>query len=112
MKTILLLALISLSACGYSSRDNELSGQVKRVTLLTPIICPDRTDVHISLGIMRNGVGSMSHEDISATAWDSAAIGKLKEAAESGAIVKVKYNAHRFTWCQDPWEVTAVEILK
>ena len=39
-----LVAALSLAACGYSSRDSELIGQVKKVVRNTPIICSEYED--------------------------------------------------------------------
>lgn len=68
MKRILMIAVLTLplalgGCLGHTSRDNEAVGQVKRVHNNTPLLCPDYKDVDISLGVMRNGVGSMSTQD-------------------------------------------------
>ena len=57
MKFLVILALIGMAGCGYEQRGNEVSGQVKRVIQVTPLICPARTLVDLSLGIVRGGVG-------------------------------------------------------
>ena len=118
MKKILVMAVVAslavgLAGClGNSSVDNEASGQVKRVHLVTPLICNDRTDADISLGVMHNGQGSMSTQDMWLTVGDPALIPVLKQAADSGAIVKFKYNVARMRWCWNEEEITSVEILK
>ena len=106
-----LSALVALSGCGLSSRNNEVIGQVKRVISQTPIVCPDRTDVDLSLGVIKNGVGSMSSQDKYFTVNSSDALDVLKKANESGAIVKITYNERRLTWCQEDAEVTKAELV-
>ena len=118
MKKITLFALLLaasmmlLSACGYSSQDNESIGQIKKVANMTPILCGKRTDVDLSLGVMRNGVGSMSHQDLWLTVRDPQLVDTLKKAAETGAIVKVKYDEARVNICWHDHELTAVEITQ
>ena len=111
MKQLILIAILALAGCGYSSTNNEMTGQIKKVGNLTPIFCFDRVDVDMSLGVMRNGVGSMSSEDVFATVPEKSVQETLKRASESGQLVKVKYNQHRFTWCQENREITSAEIL-
>jgi hypothetical protein len=92
---------IILTACGTSSSGNESVGQIKKVVNKTPFICPNYTEVDISLGIVRNGIGSMSHEDL-VLALDNSAkstIDKLKKAAEDGSVVKVTYDVQRVSPC-------------
>lgn len=110
MKTILIFGCLALSACGYTSKNNELIGQVKKVISVTPLICPDRIDVNVSLGVMRNGVGSMSHEDMMASVYDTKVIDVLKKASESGAIVKMGYSVHRIVICPNDHEIISAEI--
>lgn len=101
------------TACGYSSINNEVIAQVKKVTRETPIICPDRVDVDLSLGVMRNGVGSMSTQDVWLTVpADEAMRRTLTEAASTGALVKVFYDHKRFVWCGQQEIVKAVEIVR
>jgi hypothetical protein len=98
----------SISACGYESVDNEVTGQVKRVVHQTPLICPTRYDVDISLGVMRGGVGSMSTQDIWLTVEDPAQVSKLQDLAKSGAIANIKYSVARFVICQNPHQLDDV----
>lgn len=100
MKKLSILFLI-IAACGNSSADNETVGQVKKVVNKTPIICSDYTEVDISLGVMRNGVGSMSKEDVILAIDNSEreTIEKLKKAADDGSIVKVTYDVRRLALC-------------
>lgn len=113
MRNLLFVAaILAVAACGYTSRDNELIGQVKKVKSLTPLICPNRVVVDVSLGVMRNGVGSMSTQDIWLYAPTEALVAKLKAAAERGAPVKVTYDVHRFVICPENEQITTVEELK
>ena len=113
MMSVMILAfgISTFTGCGYASRDNEMTGQVKKVINQTPLLCFDRTDVDISLGVMQNGVGSMSHEDIIGTAYDPEVIKTLKIASESGKLVKVVTQHARLRWCASELEITKVEIL-
>jgi outer membrane lipopolysaccharide assembly protein LptE/RlpB len=113
MKKLLVIALCTaLAACGYGSRDNELIAQVKKVTQQIPITCPGFTAVDLSLGVMRNGVGSMSKEDVWMTVTDKDQIAKLQAAAESGQIVIIKYDDWRWRYCTPDSYVTSVELTK
>ncbi len=95
-----------------SSVDNEAVGQIKKILKKTPIVCPDYTEVDISLGVMRNGVGSMSREDVvlAVDNSESSAIATLKHAAESGSIVKFTYDVKRVTVCWPDHRFTSVAV--
>lgn len=108
----IIFVLPFLVSCGYSSVGTDMVGQVKRVMNKTPILCNDRVDLDLSLGVLRNGVGSMSSEDATATIHNPSDIELLKKAQEDGSAVKVTYNLKRWTWCEDERQVTKVEILK
>lgn len=112
MKTILFLAFLFLGGCGYSSRDSEMTGQIKKVVQVTPIICPDRHDIDISLGVIRGGVGSMSAQDEWLTVVNDSALAVLKEANETGALVKIIYSKQRVAICQHDLVVTHAEFVK
>lgn len=112
MKLVLVIMVLVLASCGYSSKNNELIGQVKKVVKNTPIICPDYTDADISMGVMRNGVGSMSSEDAWMYIADPESLTVLKSANESGALVKVTYDVRRIAFCVDERMVTKVELVK
>lgn len=101
-----------MAGCGYSSRDNEIIGQVKKVVRRTPIICPNRWDIDVSLGVLRGGVGSMSSEDVWLTVDDPSILATLKSANETGAIVKMKYNVARIVFCANDHFATSAEIIK
>lgn len=110
---IVVFAMIfGLSSCGYSSRNNDLTGQVKKVIHQTPIICPDRTDVDVSLGVMQNGVGSMSNQDLFLSVYDSTVEKELVDAAATGKPVKLEYGIKRWVWCGEDHLVTGFTYLK
>ncbi len=106
------LLAAAASACGYSSRGSELIGQVKKVEDVTPIICGDYVRADISLGVMKNGVGSMSHEDVWVYVPNPSHAAILKQAVTSGDIVKVTYDRARIRVCVPEYEVTNAEITK
>lgn len=110
------LAVIPLSGCfGQSSYDNETTGQVKKVVANNPIICDRHHSVDISLGVIRNGVGSMSNQD----QWyyidndDKDVVNVLKKASETGALVKIVYDIDRITpFCRNQdHHIKSVSIL-
>lgn len=100
-----------MTSC-FEAKDSELIGQVKKVINNTPIVCPDYVDADISLGILRNGVGSMSSEDVWVYVPEKNHQDILKQAAESGALVKITYNTRRFTFCMPSKIITAVIEIK
>jgi len=112
MKTSLAIATIILAACGMSSTENEAVGQVKKVVKKTPLICSDYAEADISLGVMRNGVGSVSHEDVALAVdnTETATLATLRKAAETGAIVKVTYDVKRVSPCWPDHRLLTVEI--
>lgn len=112
MKRFLILATLALTACGYSARDNEMIGQVKKVARQTPIFCDDRVDADISLGVMRNGVGSMSAQDVWITVPNKEDQELMKRANESGELVKITFDDKRWTWCWHNDIVSKVELVK
>lgn len=110
-KGILVLVLLLATACGYSSKDNEMIGQVKKVMKNTPLICPDYKDADISLGVIRNGVGSMSSQDIWVYVPDDLNFKILTEANQTGKLVKIKYDIKRLQFCVGDHQVTSVELV-
>lgn len=104
--------LILNSGCwGYLSKDNETTGQVKYVENMTPIICDDRTDVDISLGVIRNGVGSMSTQDVMMWVPSLEDVKVLTTASKSGQLVKIRYDEMRFTFCKPHCVVRSVSLI-
>lgn len=115
MKKLLVLAVmtIALAGClGNSSSDNTLIAQVKKAKHVTPLLLPDYDSVDLSLGVMRNGVGSMSHEDMLMYVSDKALFKTMQDAADSGALVKVTYDTARFRFYVPHPMVTNVTIVK
>lgn len=111
-----LAASLSLGGClGHTSSGNELTGQVKRVQHNTPWGCWNWVHADISLGTMRNGVGSLSSEDIWLWVKNEADVKLLEQAARDGSIVKINYDVARMRgWfsCEEKEEITHVEILR
>lgn len=108
----LLLPLIFLSGCwGYSSTDSEAIGQIKKVIHETPLICDAFTTVDISMGVMRNGVGSMSSEDKEFYVEDKQIEQQLRQLADSGKLARVTYSIKRWRWCVEVAMITKVEEL-
>jgi hypothetical protein len=107
-----ILATGLLAGCGNSAMDGELIGQAKKVTLVTPLICPDYYAFDVSLGIMRNGTGSMSTQDMWFTVRNAEDVRALRDAADKGLLVKVKYNARRLPICTEPHIMTAFEVTQ
>lgn len=107
-----LSALVLCAGCGMSSVNNEVLGQVKGVIQQTPLLCPDQTVVDISLGVLRNGVGSMSTQDIYVRVSSEAHRKLLLDAQLNGALVKVIYNTQRVRWCWHEMETVSVEVIK
>lgn len=115
MRKLLLATVLtlSLSGCfGDTSINNELTGQVKRVHTNTPLICSNFNDVDVSLGIMRNGIGSMSTNDEWLYVPNEVDFKLLSDAAANGTIVKITYDEARATFCVENYKVTHVELVK
>lgn len=109
----LLLVVLAVSpGCGYSSRDNELIGQAKKVVHNTPIICPDYYMVDVSLGVMRGGIGSMSTQDVWITVDDRHALDTINAAVTSGSIVKINYDVKRIAWCTEDHVLNSVSLAQ
>lgn len=107
-----LVSVILLAGCGYSHRDNEVVGQPKSVESTTPIFCPDQHILHLSLGVMRHGVGSMSTEDIRINIPDASLVPALKSAVESGKIINARTNEARFRICNEEKELISFEVIE
>lgn len=111
MEKWMCLLLFAVAGCGSSSRDNQLIGQVKKVQHNTPIICGDYVDADVSLGVLRNGVGSMSTQDMWLNAANAVDITLMEAAAKAGNVVHITYDTKRFVFCSysDKF-VTKIEI--
>ena len=113
MKNLILALPFLLAGClGDSSKDNETIGQVKKVEHNTPIMLPDYDDADISLGVMKNGVGSLSHEDMWVYVPNPEDFKILQQASQTGELVKIKYDVARARFYVEKHTVTHVEILK
>lgn len=113
-RAVCLAATLLLGGClGNSSTGNEATGQVKRVQHQTPIFCPDYYHVDISLGVVRNGTGSMSTQDTWLWVPNDSDVKKLEQAAQSGALVKITYDVARGRWfnCVEHDTVRSVEVI-
>lgn len=112
-KKLILAGLLLLSSCGYSQQNSEAMGQVKKVIHRTPIICPNYYEVDLSLGVMRNGVGSVSTQDMWAYVEDPAVLKVLQEAGKTGEpLVKVEYDERRIALCTEEKIITKAEVVK
>ena len=96
---------------GWEAKEITGSGQVKRVGKETPLLCPDYHKVDISLGVMRNGVGSMSTQDMILFVEDKD-VSALKSAAEAGSIIDFTYDQRRASWCVTDHRMTSFKIQK
>ena len=108
---IMLILCSLLIGCGKSQVDVEAIGQVKKISNVTPLLFPDYTYADISLGIMRNGVGSMSTEDIWIVVKDYEQVRLLKSAAETGALVKIVYDKVRLGISYPELRASSVEMI-
>ena len=106
----LVLIIFLITACGDSSRGSELIGQIKKVVENTPVLCSDYVEADVSLGIMRNGVGSMSTDDVSVVI-PSEFVDKAKDAARTGNLVKIIYDERRVAACWPDRRATHLELL-
>jgi hypothetical protein len=115
--SLIILAVFLVTGCwGWVSKENELIGQVKKVERATPLVCPDYKKADITLGVMKNGTGSLSTSDVWVVITDKDQEKILREANETGALVKIKYDEKRcggnFWVCTPEKFITEVEILK
>jgi hypothetical protein len=113
---VALIMCIMLLSCGYSQRDSELIGQVKKVSNATPLFCPNYIAADLSLGVMMDGVGSMSTQDKWVVIQSRKQFEILKHANDTGAIVKITYDTKRFGGnyfvCTPPDFLTDVSIVR
>lgn len=111
MKWILLFAFGFCGCWGHESVDNKLTGQAKKVHHNTPLICPDYYSADISLGVMRNGVGSMSTQDVEVVI-SAADLPTFEKAALDGSVVDLEYNVKRLKICTTGHIATNVKIVQ
>ena len=91
--------------------DNQAVGQVQTVKNVTPILCPDYKEVDLSLGVMKNGVGSFSKKDMTFYVTNNESIATAQSAQASGRLVRVTYNTPRIVICKAPYTATKIETL-
>lgn len=109
----LLFVALLLTGCGYSSVGNNITGQVKGVKRHTPLLCDNYIAVDLSLGVMRNGVGSMSSEDVWLQIMDKDQERELEKALVIGKLVRINFDQKRFVICPDKPEkqINSIELL-
>lgn len=100
-----------LSGCGYSHQGNEVVGQPKSVETTTPLICPDQHILHLSLGVMRHGVGSMSTQDILIHIPTDMLAGQLEAVVREGKLINAETNEARFRWCNEEKELVSFKVI-
>jgi hypothetical protein len=108
----MLLGLSLLASCGNSAVDGELIGQAKKLTRVTPLVCGDYYAFDVSLGVLRNGTGSMSTQDLWFTVTDIDDVQRLRDAADKGLLVKVRFVTRRFAICTEDHIMTAFEVVQ
>jgi hypothetical protein len=108
MKLLFMLLLVS---CGMSEVGTQGVAQIKRVHNVTPLICSNHLVLDASLGVMVNGVGSMSTDDILVEA-DANQAQELNNAAKAGKLVKITYDTRRFTWCVPEKLLKNIEVIQ
>jgi hypothetical protein len=107
---ILCFILLSFVSCGFTERGTKGVVQIKRIHHVTPLICSERIVLDASLGVMQNGVGSMSTQDIDITvSIEQSKI--LERAVESGKLVEIKYSTRRFDFCNRYRILEEVKIM-
>lgn len=110
---ISIVGLIFTPGCGYSARNSETVGQVKSIVNVTPLFCPNYTRVHMSLGVVQNGTGSMSTQDVDFVVDTINELNSLTLAQQHGNLVKVWHDNQRVAFCKNTtYFITKVELLK
>lgn len=103
--------LILLTGCGYSATNSQMIGQIKKVMHNTPLICRDFDDLDLSLGVMRNGTGSMSSQDVWINLTPELLV-KANHYFDTGSLVKITYNTERLVFCVNSRTATNIEEIK
>ncbi len=112
MKTFFIVVVaLMLTACGYSGVDSQVIGQVKKVRHETPLFCSDNDYVDVSLGVMRNGVGSMSTQDMLLQIKSPEQKASLQQAVLTGKLVNITYDSKRWSWCYYTNEIKTITVL-
>jgi len=114
MRTLLAVLFVFVSGCegcGYTSVDNKMTGQVKKIHHNTPIVCENYISADVSLGVMQNGVGSISSHDVQMTIEDQKVMLVMEKAASTGKLVEITFKERRVTVCIDGYIVTSAKLL-
>lgn len=109
--TISMFVTVGITGCGKTSQGNETIAQVKKVQNQTPWFCYNHVEADLSLGIMRNGVGSMSTQDMWVYVPNTEDYNKLVKASKTGQLVSVKYDVFRVAFCVPEEVVTSVDFV-
>lgn len=107
-----LLLALTLTSCGYTSVNNVAVVQIKSLHNETPLLCFNYNWLDASLGVMRNGTGSVSTEDIRFQIMNENQREILQEAADAGKLARVTFRDRRFVFCTYSREITNVEIVE
>lgn len=94
--------------------DGELVGQAKKIRMVTPLwssICPTYYALDVSMGIIQNGTGSMSTQDVWFTIKDTADLPAMQKAVETAAIVKMKFDTRRLAACTEDYYATGFQVI-
>lgn len=111
IKNLAVISFLILSSCGNVSEDNEMIGQAKKIHNMTPLICSNFVSFDVSLGVMANGTGSISNQDVWLTVDNLGTLETIKRAVEKGSIVRIKYYSKRIAFCTDTYHLTSIEVL-
>lgn len=110
MKKLILTAALLATSCGYSSVDNEGTGQVKKLSNETPIFCANYKAADIAIGSTQSGAISVTHDWYVINASHEKI---LKEAAEHQKLIKFTYSVKRWVFCTDTNHfLESVEIIE
>ncbi len=113
-RVFLLVAVLGLSGCegcGYTSIDNKMTGQVKKIHHNTPIVCENYYSADVSLGVMQNGAGSISNHDVRMAVYDDGVRKTLEDAATTGKLVEITFKERRATTCIPEYIATEARLL-
>ena len=108
---------IYLIYCGFTTmyaKDGEVIGQAKSITQVTPFwsVCEPYYALDISLGVLQNGVGSISKSDMVFTVRNTADLASMRKAAEHGSLVRVKFDTRRLAACTEDYLSTGFEPVQ
>lgn len=109
-----LLAFIvssTLSSCGYLEVGTKGLAQIKRIHKVTPLLCPDYTLIDVSLGVMQNGAGSMSKEDIEMVVTEDQAKQLDTVLSQGKGIIEMTYSRKRVSFCKEDRVMTGFTVL-